>query len=195
MSGLRATVGAQIRRHPVLRAVAGAVVDRLVAGAHVPPPGLRAGRAADPDHAVLADRLPTALVLCLGADEPAVTRTVRDLQVAAGLAGVRPVLVLDRPHFAVARRAGVPVEHLVAREAWEQRHAPGTWAEHVRRELAAMRHAYSATATVLLPSDGTAAMDLEVLSVLLAPEPAGRVRRTWAAGVLKAARALDQPLG
>lgn len=196
MSGasLRGSVDGFVRSHPVLRAVAGAVVDRLVAGAKVPPPGLKAGRGADP---VIADRWPAVLVVCLDASADTVAATVRDLQLLAGLTGgVRPVLVLDQPHFALPRRAGLAVEHVVSRHAWELRHPAGTWADYLHGELAGLRHAYSVreSAVVLLPRDGTASMDLEALGVLLTPHRQGPLRRTWSGGVRRVARGLDAPV-
>jgi len=89
-----------------------------------PPPGLVPGRDTGPRS---ADGRPVVLVLLFGADTPAVTATAHDLSRAAGRGGPRPLLVLDEPHFAAARRAGVAADHVLSRAVWAARHPGLSW--------------------------------------------------------------------
>src|SRR5207344_1246751 len=108
-----------------LRHLAGRFVGWAFESAATPPPGVLPGsQDADPGS---LDGRPIVLVLLLGADAGAVTATAQDLSRAAAGGGPRPLLVLDEPHFAAARRAGIATDHVLSRAAWAARHPGLPW--------------------------------------------------------------------
>jgi hypothetical protein len=164
----------------------GRSMDRL----RVPPPGLKAGRA--PGAAGTGS--PAAVVLLLGGvDAATVAGTVAALLRVAGAAGVRPVLVLDGPHFAPARRAGLAVDHLLSAGDWQQRHPGQPYAGYLAERLAQLRVDYATSHLVTLPPGGADALGDSALAAALTPPEPGRGRRVWQrlAGRLEAA--IDRP--
>jgi len=155
------------------------------------PPGLvpRAGTSYD-------DR-PVVVVMLFGAGPDAVGATARTL--AAGLAagGPRPVLVLDRPHFAVARRAGVVVDHVLSREDWAARGYAEPWDEYLAGEVDRLRHDLGTRHVVTLGETGTQGLDEAALRELLTP-PGRSPRphtRAWRRAVVRLERRVDRTSG
>jgi hypothetical protein len=134
------------------------------------------------------------VVLLLGAsDAAAVAATVSALVRNAGPAGVRPVLVLDTPHFAPARRAGLAVDHLLAAGEWAQRHPDLPYSGYLAERLAQLTADYATSHLVRLPAGGAEALPAGVLAAVLVPPRPGAGRRgwQWLAGRVEAA--IDRP--
>jgi hypothetical protein len=169
---------------------AGPALGRSMDRLRVPPPGLKAGRG--PEAAGSAS--PGVVVLLLGAPDAAtVTDTVAALLRDAGPAGVRPVLVLDTPHFAPARRAGLAVDHLLPAAEWAERHPGQPYAGYLTERLAQLEADYATSHLVRLPAGGTGALPDGALADALVPPRPGSGRRVWQrlAGRLEAA--IDRP--
>lgn len=170
----------------------GRTMDRLA----VPPSGLKAGRGVPRER---ADRAPAVLVLLLGAGPEAVERTVAALLEAGPAAGgPRPVLVLDGPHFAVARRAGLAVDHVVSAQQWQRLHPGLPYADHLAERLGQLRRDYATAHLVALPPTGIAgpgpdgASAAQRLGVLLRPVGPGRWRRLWQPVARRVESAVDR---
>ncbi len=152
----------------------GAAMDRL----GVPPGSLLAGR--DVPRAATSG-LPVVLVLHLGEAEPqALAVTVDRLRrLAVPVARVRPVLVVDGPHLQVARRAGVPVDHLLPESALAARHPGLPYATYLAGRLAGLTRDYATAHVVTVGRDGWAGTDDDVVVALLTPpaRPRRRVLR------------------
>ena len=69
------------------------------------------------------------------------------------------MLVLDGPHFAVARRAGVASDHVLSREEWVGRHPGQPWEDYLAGQLARFRRDDATGHVVALPPEGSAALD------------------------------------
>jgi hypothetical protein len=182
------TVAERVLPEPVKGRVGPALgrgMDRL----RVPPPGLKAGRGPDP----AGPGSPAVVVLLLGADAATVTDTVAALLRDAGPAGVRPVLVLDGPHFAPARRAGLAVDHLLSAAQWEQRHPGRPYADYLAERLAQLRSDYATGQLVTLPAGGAAALADGALAQALVPPAPGRPRRAWQRLAGRFEAAIDRP--
>ena len=174
-----------------LRRAAGRVVGWTFEALATPPPGLWPARDIDPR---TLDGRPVVLVLLLGADSAAVLRTAQDLARATAEGGPRALLVLDGPHFAVARRAGVPSDHVLSPGDWAARHPGRPWRDYLAGELARMRRDYAAAHVVALPPEGSAALDPAVLAEAMRP-PARRwagARRAWDRAVAGVERRVDR---
>lgn len=169
---------------------AGPVLGRSLDRLRVPPPGLKAGRA--PGAAGAGS--PAAIVLLLGgADTEIVTETVAALLRVAGPAGVRPVLVMDGPHFAPARRAGLAVDHLLSTDDWQQRHSGKPYAGYLAERLAQLRADYATSHLVRLPVGGAGALGDGALAAALVPPTPGRGRRLWQRAAGRVEAAIDCP--
>ena len=170
------------------RSGAGRGASRLVNVLGSPPIGLKIG--GQGGHDVPDDRhdlRPVVLVLLFGAAEEAVAETVAALvRAAADPRSARPLLVLDRPHFTVPRRAGCAVEHVIAEATWQQRDEPGQWSGYLRTRLHQLRTDYVAAGVLVLPAAGVSALPAGVLEAgLTVPRPSGAtgLRQAWAARV------------
>ncbi len=156
-----------------------------------PPPGLVPGAGATSD-----DR-PVVVVLLVGAPPDVVGGTARTL--AAGLphGGPRPVLVLDGPHFAAARRAGLVADHVLSREAWAARGCTEPWDAYLAGEMDRLRRDLRTGHVVTLPGTGTEGMAEAELRELLTPPgraPRGLVRVWWRV-VVRLERKVDKTSG
>ena len=154
---------------------AGPALGRSMDRLRVPPPGLKAGHGSQP----AGPGAPAVVVLLLGADPAVVTSTVEALLRTAGPAGVRAVLVLDGPHFAPARRAGLAVDHLLSAADWARRHPGEPYSGYLTERLAQMRSDYATTHLVTLPAGGAASMSDDALAAALVPPTASRSRLAW----------------
>jgi hypothetical protein len=152
-----------VRRHPVVRRTAAGLVDKLIAALPPGAPmGLRAGRAFGPGE---GDDLPVVLVACLGPDDDALARAVRELAtVQLSIGGFRPVLVTDAAGFAAVRRAGYAVEHLIAPSDWAARDGTASWSDYAVARLARLRADYGNASLISMPASGS---DRELLAALL----------------------------
>ena len=169
-----------------LRAPVGRQLSRLLAAFDAPPSGLRAGWTAGRSR-----NGPIALVLLFGADEEAIAATATTLAEVAALGHVRPLLVLDRPAFAVVRRAGLPVEYVVDEQTWRSRGEPQPWSEHLQVRLSQLRRDYVADLCLMLPPGGIPALPEQVLAAGLSipARPAATAVRRYLGGALE--RLLD----
>lgn len=177
-------------RDTAARHAAGRFVGWVFEALGAPPPGLPAGRGVDPRG---VDDRPVAVVLLLEAEPDAVARTAEDLARVAAAGGPRSLLVLDRPHFAVARRAGIAADHVLSHEAWAKRHPDLPWEDYLAGELRRLRHDFATDVVVTLPAEGSAALDPAALEALLRPArrrtPVGRV---WRRMVVRLERRVDR---
>jgi hypothetical protein len=169
---------------------AGPALGRSMDRLRVPPPGLKAGHG--PGAAGPAG--PVVVVLLLQApDAQAVADTAAALLRAAGPAGVRPVLVLDSPHFAPARRAGLAVEHLTPSQEWARRHPDRPYSGYLAERLAQLRADYATSHLVRLPDEGAAGLPDGALTAALLPPHPGRGRRVWQRLAGRFEAAIDRP--
>jgi len=155
-----------------------------------PPPGLVPGGGTAND-----DR-PVVVVLLFGATPDAVTATARDLTAALAAGGPRAVLVLDGPHFAAARRAGVVVDHVISRADWAAR-GYAEWDTYLAGEVDRLRRDLRTRHVVTLPPEGTAGMGAPALRDLLTP-PGRRpnpLTRLWRRAVVRLERRVDRTSG
>ena len=154
-----------------------------------PPPGLVPGAGTAYD-----DR-PVVVVLLFGADRGRRRRDrARRWPTALPAGGPRPVLVLDRPHFAAARRAGVVVDHVLSREDWAARGYPEPWDAYLAGELDRLHHDLRTRHVVTLGETGTAGMDEAALRELLTP-PGRSPRlpaRAWQRATVRLERSVDK---
>src|SRR4051794_29204954 len=132
--------------------MAGNAVGRGFESLGGPPPGLVPGGGTAND-----DR-PVVVVLLFGATADVVAATGRDLAAALAAGAPRPVLVLDGPHFADARRAGVVTDHVLSREDWAARGHAG-WDTYLAGELDRLRHDLRTRHVVTLTAAGTTGLD------------------------------------
>jgi hypothetical protein len=163
----------------------GRTMDRL----RVPPTGLRAG-----PHVGGADRdrRPVVLVLLPGAGAAEVERVARALAVAARSPGAaRPVLLVDGPFFAPARRAGICVEYLPDERTWSRRHPDRSYTADLARRLDLLRRDYATDQLLRLAADGT--VDAQRLAPMLRPPARSWWRRRWLPLALRAEGAIDRP--
>jgi hypothetical protein len=175
----------------LLRRTAGRVVGWSFEASGAPPPGLRPGRDVDPR---VLDGRPVVLVLLLGADAAAVQRTAQHLSRGTAEGGPRALLLLDGPHFAAARRAGVAADHVLSRDEWAQRHPGLSWEDYLDGELTRLRRDFATAHVVALPPTGTTALDPAVLAEAMRP-PArrgGRTRAAWDRAVARVERRIDR---
>ena len=171
-----------------LRSLAGRAVGWMFESLGGPPPG-PAGAQGD-------DGAPVAVVLLLGADADVTAATAAGLAAAAPRAGRRVLLVMDQPHFGVARRAGVAVDHVLSREAWAERGHVEAWEEYLRAELRRLRRDFATRTVVTLPPNGSVGLDDGTLDALLRPagsDPSGGWRRRARAAVVRLERRVDHP--
>jgi hypothetical protein len=183
------TVAERMLPEPV-KGKAGPALGRSMDRLRVPPPGLKAGRA--PETAGTGS--PAAVVLLLGgADAASVAGTVAALLRVAGTAGVRPVLVLDGPHFAPARRAGLAVDHLMPADDWQRRHPGRPYTGYLAERLAQLRADYATSHLVTLPAGGAGEMGDGALAAALTPPEPGRGRRVWHRLAGRVEAAIDRP--
>jgi hypothetical protein len=152
------------------------------------PPGLVPGAGSRYD-----DR-PVVVVLLFGATADVVGATARVLAAGLESGGPRPVLVIDGPHFAAARRAGVVSDHVLSRDAYASRGLPGDWDEYLAVELDRLRHDLHTRHVVTLPESGTESLAPETLTTLLTP-PGRSPRlpsRWWHRATVKLERTVDR---
>jgi hypothetical protein len=158
-----------------LRRLAGNAVGWFFETLGGSPPGLVPGAGSR------YDGRPVVVVLLFGATAEVVGRTAEAL--AAGLAsgGPRPVLVIDTPHFAAARRAGVVTDHVLSRESFTARGYETSWDDHLAAEIARLQHDLRTRHVVTLPGTGTTELDGTALTDLLTPpgRPAQFPIRLW----------------
>lgn len=171
------------------RRVAGEFIGWFFETAGGAPPGLVTGAG------TAVDERPVVVVLLLAADEDAVATTAQDLAAALADGGPRAVLVLDRPHFAVARRAGVAADHVLSQEDWTARGYAQSWDAYLAEQLDRLRHDFSTRHVVRLPSGGTRAMDPDRLRRELTPPGRGArgAIRWWRRAVVRLERRIDRP--
>ena len=169
------------------RQLAGRCVGWAFEAAGGPPPGLTPGRV-EP----ALDARPVVIVLLLEAEAEAVAQTAADLVAATAAGGPRPVLVLDRPHFAAARRAGVVADHVLSAKDWAARGLPGPWEDHLAAELDRLRRDLASRHVVTLPAGGSRALDPAAWQAALTPpRRPGPLRRA----LVRLERRLDHPSG
>jgi len=209
MSPKLRAVAERVLPEPV-RGKAGPALGRTMDRLGVPPPGLRAGRQLP---ASGTNGWPAVIVLLLGAQgQPAatatatavtvtvtvvtatvVTATAEALLPVAAAAGVRPVLVLDTPHLAAVRRAGLAVEHVLPPDEWDRRH-PGTpYTGYLGERLDQLRKDYATPHLVTLPSGGAEALPDGELAALLVPPHRSPLRRWWQRLAGRFEEAIDRP--
>lgn len=188
-------VAERVLPEPV-RGKAGPALGRTMDRLGVPPPGLRAGRQPPTSG---TGGWPAVVVLLLGAPgQPAVaatvvTATAEALLPVAAAAGVRPVLVLDTPHLAAVRRAGLAVEHVLPPDEWDRRH-PGTpYTGYLGERLVQLRQDYATGHLVTLPSAGAGALPDGELAALLVPPHRSPLRRWWQRLAGRFEGAIDRP--
>jgi hypothetical protein len=185
-----------------VRLAAVTALGRAADGLGAPPAGLRAGRGRDG-----AGSAPVVLVLHLGATSvEAVEDTVRALtergagsgagdvasdegghgvmdgsgsgvEAGNGAVAPRPVLVLDTPHLAVARRAGFAVDHVLSPQAWRRYPSDLPHAGYLAERLDQLCRDYATRHLVTVPPGGPAALPPGTLAAALIPVRHGRVRR------------------
>jgi hypothetical protein len=175
---------------PALRSLLGRGVDVLVDLVRAPPPGLR-GSAQERS----ADALPVVLLYQPGADRADVVSTLEAVPDLQSSAGVRVVLVLDRPHLAVARRAGLVVELLPGSDSWARRHPDRPWPEEVGRRLALMRRDYAAAAVIELPRESLGVSERATIAARMASAAhVGRTMPIWRRIRAAFVRLIDPPI-
>jgi UDP:flavonoid glycosyltransferase YjiC (YdhE family) len=123
------------------RRLVGRAVDRIVRIAPVSPPGLRVGPARrtgpEPEEPVL--------VQLVGVGGDAFAARVADLAALLDrTSGLGVVLLTDTPDFGPARRAGLPVEHVISPQDWARRYPDRPWAGHLELRLRQVRDLYRA---------------------------------------------------
>lgn len=180
-----------------LRSAIGTAIGAVFAAAKVPPPGLRHGRVEPPGD---PDERPVAIVVLLGASADAVARTATVLADLAagggageGLPPLRPLVLLDTPHFAALRREGLPFDHVPPRESWPRRGGGTDYDAHLAWRMRLLRRQYATSTVLTLPPDGVDAVPRAQLLAELAPAGASRaavVRRRVVAAV---ERRVDAP--
>lgn len=175
-----------------LRGRAGPLLGRTMDRLAVPPPGLKAG-AGTPRGG--ADRRPAVIVLLLGATGPdAVAATAAELVHHGPVAGgPRPVVVLDTPHFAAVRRAGLAADHILARAEYEARHPGQPYSAYLAQRLDQLRRDYATRHVVTVPPEGVAALGPGALAELLVVPRRGWWRRVWEPTALRFEAAIDRP--
>jgi hypothetical protein len=177
-------------RIPRLHSGAGRVIEWAGSLARVPPAGLRTGLGGR-----RSDVLPVVLLVQRGADESAVRRTVAAIPVVYTSASVRIVMVLDRPHLAIVRRAGMAVELLPDRAALEGRYREESWSQLAEHRLDLLREAYAAVAIVRVPSEGLSTADIPMLAARLRSDPnVHRGRVFWRRALATLIARLDPPV-
>ncbi len=173
-----------------LRWLARQVVGTFFEAAGGPLPGLVAGAGSRYD-----DR-PVAVVLLLGQDGGVVADTAARLAQALRDGGPRSVLVLDGPHFAQARRAGIACDHVLSRAAYAERVPEGSWEDYLRAQTARLRRDYRTRCVVRLPDGGAAALPAGGLPELLAQaqrQRPARHRGRYGRALVRLERRLDRP--
>lgn len=181
-------VAERVLPEPV-RGKAGPALGRTMDRLAVPPPGLKAGRG---NRAVPGG--PTVVVLLLGeACAATVADTVTALARDAATAGVRPVLVLDGPHFAPARRAGLAVDHVLSAREWSQRHPDRPYPGYLAERMGQLRRDYATDHVVTLPVQGAAGLPEGRLGEILVPPRPGRFRDGWQRLAARFEAAVDRP--
>lgn len=173
-----------------LRRLAGDTVGWAFETLGGPPPGLVPGGGTAND-----DR-PVVAVLLFGAPADVVAETASVLAGRLAAGGPRPVLVLDGPHFAAARRAGVVVDHVISRADWTAR-GYAEWDTYLAGEVDRLRRDLRTRHVVTLPADGTAGMGAAELRELLTP-PGRRpnpLTRAWRRAVVRVERRVDRTSG
>ncbi len=194
---LSAKLIGRIRALPVGAAAAHAAGQGLTVAMtpllRMPPAWLRSATPDHPDGTSSGRpswQLPVVLVMLLGeAPAEVVEDTVDRLRrLAVHPAGVRPVLVLDGAELQIARRAGVPVDHVVSRRHWAARHGE-PYQRYLARRLTGLRRDYAARQLVTVPATGWADDDdaLRVLRAARHDASPGRLQ----AGMVRLERALD----
>jgi hypothetical protein len=179
------TLGSRLRPRPrFLRRAVGRAVGWIVEVAGGPPPGYAGGPLVDSVGRAELDGRPVVVVLLLGSDEAVAARTAEDLAAAVVAGAPRVLVVLDTPHFAVVRRVGLPVDHLLSPDDWSARGQAEPWSAHVAQELARLRRDLGELRVLRLPPDGAAGRS-ELIDLLgpPGPRPRGwrRAGRRWAA--------------
>jgi hypothetical protein len=155
------------------------------------PPGLVPGAGSSYD-----DR-PVVVALMFGATAETVAATARDLAADLAGGGPRPVLVLDGPHFAAARRAGVATDHVLSREDWAARGYAGPWDTYLAAEIERLQGDLRTRHVVKLPPTGTEGLGEAGLRGLLTP-PGRSPRipaRLWRRLVVRLERRVDRTSG
>lgn len=99
------------------------------------------------------ERLPVVVVLLLGIPAERIERLVDEIaQLQLLSAGFRPVIVMEVPALAAARRYGYPVELLITADDWRDVHQ--SWETYARLKLARILNTYRSAATVTIREDG-----------------------------------------
>jgi hypothetical protein len=173
-----------------LRRLAGDTVGWAFETLGGPPPGLVPGGGTAND-----DR-PVVVVLLFGASAEVVATTAGVLAGRLAAGGPRPVLVLDGPHFAAARRAGVVVDHVISRADWAAR-GYAEWDVYLAGEVDRLRRDLRTRHVVTLPPEGTDGMGAADLRDLLTAPGRGPnpLLRLWRRAVVRAERRIDRTSG
>lgn len=169
-----------LRRVPGYRAVSVPVVRRLRASdlavdltTRLFPPDydpastrtpLRAGSLHGPD----VDRLPVVAFLALGRESSDITQVLESvLQLQRQSRSFRPVIVVDQPAFAEARRADVVMDHLVPRSGWHPLLAGDvTYDSYVAQRILDLRKHYPLVHLVHVTGPTIAEVDCQVIHQL-----------------------------
>lgn len=188
-----------VRGQPRLREYAGRAVDvvvAVVAGAGVPPPGLRAGTWEVRTGRAIDD-LAIVVLECAQWPQADLDALVGLLpRVSAGIGGARFVLVVAGAQLAVGGRAGVVVEQLLGPQEWARRHDPAGWPAYRDQQLDQLVRTYRPT-RVLALGEGPDRGEQDPAADLVA-----RIRRApslrapltpWQRALARVERLLDPP--
>lgn len=99
------------------------------------------------------ERLPVVIVLMLGIPPVNIDPIIDEIaQTQLLTAGFRPVIVVDSPRFATARKYGYPTELFIPAHEWSDEHQ--SWEEYARAKLGRIIMTYRSSATVTVGPDG-----------------------------------------
>lgn len=117
--------------------------------------------------------LPVVGFVMLGADQEQLVSLMDQLaDVQRRTRSFRPLLLVDRPAFAEARRHGYVIDLLVPREAWTG--DDQTWENYVARRLVSTVDDFQLWSLLRVSSSGLSELDVAILEQLAARLPKGR---------------------
>lgn len=157
----RRSVLPRLRRNATIRQLVRRVFD--VDATRSPPMDVNAGVLLE---GIGTEALPVVLVVIIDASPDDVTQVIDEvarLQLVG--AGFRPVIVMDTPSLAAARRYGYVVELLVPENLWPH-DSDELWVDYVRRRIALLFSTYRATASVGVGPGGLSTAARLILSSL-----------------------------
>lgn len=142
----------RVRRSPVLTDLAWRVFAPRSGAGHVDVALLPDRQLSGPD----VGRVPVVGVLATGLPDEALEALLDQLaSLQRETAAFRPVLVVDRPLFAAARRHGYVVEHVIPRERWAGgEFGDPPWEDYLARRLGSVIDAYQLWHLARVAPDG-----------------------------------------